>query len=263
MEGFVLASEVLLLLFFVALVAGFIDTLAGGGGLIVLPALILAGLPPLQALGTNKLQGSMGTFTATLMMLKHRRVRWSAVRRIMLTAFVGAASGSIAVQFIDPGFLRFIIPLVLVLIGVYFLFAGKLLETHTQARIREPVYRNVIVPAIGGYDGMFGPGTGSFFALSGVALQGRTLLDATAVAKTLNFATNLASLCVFLIAGQIAWVAGLIMMAGQAAGAWLGSHILFRINPQYLRVAIVLICLGMLARYFTTCRVAAGFSRRT
>jgi uncharacterized membrane protein YfcA len=250
MENLVLAPEILALLFVVALVAGCIDTLAGGGGLIVLPALILAGLPPLQALGTNKLQGSMGTFTATVMMLKHRRVRWSSVRRIMLTAFGGAASGSIVVQFIDTGFLRFVIPLVLVFIGIYFLFAGKLLETHTHARMREPLYRNVVVPAIGGYDGMFGPGTGSFFALSGVALQGRTLLDATAIAKTLNFATNIASLCVFLVAGQIAWVAGFTMMAGQATGAWIGSHMLFRINPQYLRIAIVVICLAMLTRYF-------------
>ncbi|MDY6983614.1 MAG: TSUP family transporter, partial [Pseudomonadota bacterium] len=152
----------------------------------------------------------------------------------------------------DTGFLRFVIPLVLVFIGIYFLFAGKLLETHTHARTSEPVYRNIVVPAIGGYDGMFGPGTGSFFALSGVALQGRTLLEATAVAKTLNFATNIASLCVFFIAGQIAWTTGLVMMAGQAAGAWLGSHVLFRINPQYLRVAIVIICMAMLARYFMT-----------
>lgn len=252
MESFVLAPEILLLLFFVALIAGCIDTLAGGGGLIVLPALILAGLSPLQALGTNKLQGSMGTCTATLMMLRHRRVEWSAVKLLMLAAFSGAASGSIVVQFIDPGFLAFVIPVVLIGIGIYFLFAGKLLETRTQARVGTRTYRNAVVPAIGAYDGMFGPGTGSFFALAGVALQGRTLLDATATAKTLNFATNIASLLVFLVAGQIAWAAGLVMMAGQAAGAWLGSHILFRINPQYLRIAIVLVCLAMLARYFMT-----------
>lgn len=245
-----LAPDVLLLLFLVALLAGCVDTLAGGGGLIVLPALILAGLPPLQALGTNKLQGSMGTFTATLMMLRHRRVQWSAVKFLMLTAFIGAASGSFVVQFVDPGFLRFVIPVVLVVIGVYFLFAGKLLEAGTKARVSPEQYRNAVVPLIGCYDGMFGPGTGSFFALSGVALQGRNLLDATAVAKTLNFATNIASLLVFLVAGQIVWVAGLVMMAGQAAGAWVGSHILFRINPQYLRAVIVLICLAMLARYF-------------
>lgn len=250
MESFVLTPEVLLVLFFVALLAGCVDTLAGGGGLIVLPALILAGLPPLQALGTNKLQGSMGTFTASLMMLRYRRVSWSAVRFTMLTAFVGSAVGSIVLQFIDPGFLRSLIPLVLVVIAVYFLFAGKLLEAETRARVSAPLYRNCIVPAIGCYDGMFGPGTGSFFALAGVALQGRTLLEATASAKTLNFATNVASLLVFLLAGKIVWAVGLVMMAGQAAGAWLGSHILFRINPQYLRVVIVCICLAMLMRYF-------------
>lgn len=243
------APEILALLFFVALFAGCIDTLAGGGGLIVLPALILAGLPPLQALGTNKLQGSTGTFTATLMMLRHRRVQWSAVRLTMFTAFLGAASGSIALQFIDPGFLSFVIPLVLIVIAVYFLFAGKMLEAGTKARISTALYRNVVAPVIGLYDGMFGPGAGSFFALSGVALQGRTLLDATAIAKTLNFATNLASLLVFLLAGQVVWTVGLVMMAGQASGAWVGSHILFRINPQYLRVVIVLICLAMLTRY--------------
>jgi uncharacterized protein len=245
-----LAPEILALLFFVALFAGCIDTLAGGGGLIVLPALILAGLPPLQALGTNKLQGSTGTFTATLMMLRHRRVQWSTVRFTMLTAFLGAASGSIVLQFIDPGFLSFVIPLVLIVIAVYFLFAGRLLEAGTRARISPLTYRNAVAPAIGLYDGMFGPGAGSFFALSGVALQGRTLLDATAIAKTLNFATNIASLLVFLMAGQIVWTVGLVMMAGQASGAWLGSHILFRIDPQYLRIVIVLICLAMLARYF-------------
>lgn len=251
MESLVLTPDVLLLLFLVALLAGCVDTLAGGGGLIVLPALILAGLPPLQALGTNKLQGSMGTFTATLMMLRHRRVQWATVKFMMLTAFVGAASGSLVVQLIDPGFLRFVIPVVLVFISVYFLFAGKLLEAGTKARMSPTLYRNAIVPLIGGYDGVFGPGTGSFFALSGVALQGRNLLDATAVAKTLNFATNLASLLVFLVAGQIVWAAGLVMMIGQAVGAWIGSHILFRINPLYLRMVIVFICLAMLARYFT------------
>lgn len=250
MESIALAPELLLLLFLVALVAGCIDTLAGGGGLIVLPALLLAGLPPLQALGTNKLQGATGTFTATLMMLRHRRVRWGDVKLLMLAAFVGAAAGSTTVQFIDPDFLSFVIPLVLLVIGTYFLFAGKLLETRTHALVGARPYRNIVVPAIGWYDGMFGPGTGSFFALSGVALQGRTLLDATAIAKTLNCATNVASLCIFLAAGQILWAAGLVMMAGQAAGAWLGAHILFRMNPQILRIAIVLVCLAMLVRYF-------------
>src|SRR5690606_37990089 len=91
-----LAPELLAVLFLVALLAGCVDTLAGGGGLIVLPALILAGLPPLQALGTNKLQGTMGTATASLLMLRHKRVRWPDVRALMITAFAGAAGGTLA-----------------------------------------------------------------------------------------------------------------------------------------------------------------------
>lgn len=250
MEPLVFSPELLLLLFLVATLAGCMDTLAGGGGLITLPALILAGLPPLQALGTNKLQGSMGTATATLMMLRHRRVAWHEVKLLMLVAFAGAASGSVIVQFLDTTFLDFVIPLIVASIGIYFLFAGKLLETARPVKLELTTYRNLIVPAIGCYDGMFGPGTGSFFALAGVALRGNNLLTATAVAKTLNFATNVASLLVFMFAGKVVWLAGLVMMLGQTSGAWLGSHILFRINLHYLRVFIVLTCMAMLTRYF-------------
>lgn len=250
MDMSLIGPDVLFFLFLVALLAGVVDTLAGGGGLIVLPALILTGLPPLQALGTNKLQGATGTAMATLMMLRHKRVRWPEVRMLMITAFFGAAVGSIVVQFIDAAVLSFVVPSVLVLIGIYFLFSGKLLDTVVEARMSLPLYRWLVIPAIGWYDGMFGPGTGSFFALSGVALQGKKLLDATAIAKTLNFATNIASLLIFLLAGQIAWTAGVVMMAGQALGAWAGAHILFRIDTQYLRILIVVICLAMLARYF-------------
>ena len=96
---------------------------------------------------------------------------------------------------------------------------------------------------------MFGPGTGSFFALAGVSLKGLGLIDATAVAKTLNFSTNIASLLVFLIAGKVIWIVGIAMMFGQFLGAWAGSLYLLRIDPQYLRIAVVCMCLGMLGKY--------------
>jgi uncharacterized protein len=250
MEIAAFLPETLVLLFAVALFAGCLDTLAGGGGLIVLPALLLAGIPPLQALGTNKMQGTMGTAMASYMMVRHSRVQWSEVKFLMLSAFIGAGSGSIAVQFMNTDNLNFIIPVVLLLIAVYFLFSGRLLSTINPARMRASTYRFGVIPLIGSYDGLFGPGTGSFFALAGVALQGKSLLEATATAKTLNFATNIASLVIFIMAGKIIWIAGLVMMAGQALGAWLGSHILFRINQLYLRVLIVCICIAMLIRYF-------------
>ena len=244
--------DVLVLLLAIALVAGCLDTLAGGGGLLVLPALILAGLPPLEALGTNKMQGTMGTATATVMMLRHKRVRWDVMRPLMLYAFAGSGLGSVVIQFVDTGMLKYLIPVVLVVIAGYFLLSGQLLSRVHPVKLTPHRFGRWIVPAIGGYDGMIGPGTGSFFSLAIVALQGKPLLEATAMAKCLNFATNLASLLVFLGVGKLVWQIGLVMMAGQMAGAWLGSHLLFRINPALLRGLIVLMCIAMLIRYFAT-----------
>jgi uncharacterized membrane protein YfcA len=245
------SGQVLFFLFLAAFVAGFLDTLAGGGGLIALPALIMSGIPPLLALGTNKLQGTMGTATATLMMLRGRRVSWAEVKFLMLSAFVGSALGACAVQFINTEVLNLIIPGVLLFIALYFLISPQP-EKGGEPRVSVSLYRNVIVPVIGWYDGMFGPGTGSFFALAGVSLQGRNLLDSTAVAKALNFSTNIASLLVFLAVGKVVWIAGLVMMVGQFSGAWAGSKCLFRINPKYLRFVIVVMCFGMLGKYVMT-----------
>ncbi|MGA0804972.1 MAG: TSUP family transporter [Pseudohongiellaceae bacterium] len=249
MDSLLLTPEILLLLLLVALVAGCIDTLAGGGGLITLPALMLAGVPPLQALGTNKLQGCMGTATATALMLRHGRVRWKEVQLPMASAFVAAACGSGLVQLLDTSRLDVVIPLVLLAIAAYFLASGKLLEQVHPVRMPPLLFRSTVVPMIGLYDGMFGPGTGSFYSLAGVALQGQPLLQATAVAKTLNFATNFASLLVFLLGGLVVWQAGLVMMLGQLCGAWIGSHLLFRIPVLWLRGLVVLMCLGMLTRW--------------
>lgn len=240
--------ETLAILFLAALVAGFIDTLAGGGGLITIPALMVSGVPAHVALGTNKLQSSIGSGTATIMMFKKGRVSWSNVKMLMLAAFVGALAGTIAVQFIAAGMLDVAIPVVLVVIALYFLFAPPLHETGVSC-ISDFAYKTFLIPAIGWYDGMFGPGTGSFFALAGVSLRGHGLIEATAIAKTLNFATNVASLGIFLLAGKIYWQAGLIMMAGQFIGAYGGSLCLLRINPKYLRVLVVLMCFTMLLRY--------------
>lgn len=250
--------EVLSLLFAVAVIAGLLDTLAGGGGLITLPALILSGLPPLAALGTNKLQASMGTATATYLMLKNKRIAWNDVKLLMLAAFAGSVLGTITVQFINTDILSLVIPAVLLFIASYFLLA-PLISTLPKSSVPDSApklsllhYRNRVIPPIGFYDGMFGPGTGSFFALAGVACRGQTMLSATAVAKSLNFSTNIASLIVFLFTGKIVWAIGLLMIVGQFIGAWLGAHVLFKINPSYLRGIVVFMCLAMLVKYSDT-----------
>ena len=245
----VLSLELLLLLFLTAIVASFLDTLAGGGGLLTVPALILSGIPPLAVLGTNKFQSSMGTATATFMMFKNKKVTWDEVKGMMLFAFIGSAIGASAVQLINPEMLSFVIPVVLLLIAIYFLVPQKPKENDGEPKMSYLKYRNMVVSIIGSYDGFFGPGTGSFFALSGVSLRGRGLISATIIAKTLNFATNVAALLVFLTTGRIAWLAGIFMIAGQVIGAWIGSKFLFKINPSYLRVLIVVMCVAMLGKY--------------
>ena len=252
MELVSLSIEMVVFLFVIAILAGLIDTLAGGGGLIVLPALIITGIPPLAALGTNKLQGSVGTATATYMLFKKRKISWDQVKYMMLTAFIGAVIGTVIVQFINTEILSLVIPIVLLLIGLYFLFTPTATEEQRPAKISASKYRDTIVPAIGCYDGMFGPGTGSFFALAGVSFKGLGLISSTAEAKPLNFATNIASLIVFIMAGQVFWLVGVLMMFGQVIGAWLGTHCLFIVNPKYLRGLVVVMCFSMLAKYVHT-----------
>lgn len=249
MEQIGFSVDLLLVLFGIAILAGFIDTLSGGGGLITMPALIISGVAPLAVLGTNKLQGSMGTATSTYMMLKHKRIHWRDAKYLMLLAFIGSAFGSIAVQFINTEALSFAIPLVLLFIAIYFVFSPMPPHIETMPRLSKAKYTYAIVPAIGWYDGMFGPGTGSFFSLAGVALRGQGLINATANAKALNFSTNIASLIIFATAGQVVWTLGLMMMLGQLIGAWLGSHCLFKINPIYLRVIVVVMCVAMLIKH--------------
>ncbi len=244
-----LSTGLLVLLFATALLAGFIDTLAGGGGLITLPALILAGLPPLTALGVNKLQGSVGTATASWMMWRKGKLEQTRVGTLMAMAFAGSVAGSLAIQFVDSQALRWVIPVVLTLIAAWFLLAPAMNLQPGRARMGSKSYHRLVIPLIGAYDGAFGPGTGSFFTLAGVALRGHGLIDSTAIAKTLNFATNLAALLVFLAAGQVLWPVGLLMMAGQLVGAWLGAHSLLRIDPRWLRLLIVGTSLAMLLRY--------------
>ncbi|WP_291378238.1 TSUP family transporter [Demequina sp.] len=243
-----LTWHALAILAVVALAAGFLDTLAGGGGLLTLPALLLAGVPPLAALGTNKLQGSFGTGMATYQVLRRRRVSWADVRWPMLLAFVGSVAGSMGIQFVDADGLRILIPVVLALIAAYFLLVPRAHHPPAQPRMGEGAFRGAVVPAIGAYDGAFGPGTGSLFALTGVALRAQTLVQSTAVAKTLNFATNVASLAVFLAVGQVVLVAGAAMIGGQLVGSYVASHVLFRVKPLVLRVLIVVMSLGMLVR---------------
>ncbi len=241
--------DILVLLFFVAFIAGTIDTMAGGGGLFTIPALFLAGLPPLLALGTNKFQAFVGSCTASIMMVRKKQVRLSDVKFLILSAFLGSCVGTILVQFIDVSILNFVIPLTLFLIGIYFLFLPNPKNMKKEAKISQKLYAIFVLPVIGFYDGMFGPGTGSFLSLSAIALRGYEIVRATALAKVLNFSTNIASCVIFVYYGQVVFQIGFAMMLGQVIGAYVGSNILLKINPNHLRMLVVTMCFCMLIKY--------------
>lgn len=238
------------LLLAAAVIAGYIDTLVGGGGLITIPALLVAGVPPLAALGTNKLQACAGTATASLTLITKKRLQLSQVWWAMVAAFLGALVGAIAVQQVDAKLLEFLIPVVISLIVIYFVISPKPKADQAEPKISDKTYRATAVPAVGFYDGMFGPATGSFFVLAGVSLRGQGVVSASMVAKTLNFATNLASLIVFIWYGQVIFLIGLTMMVGQFVGASLGARALMKIDPSALRWLVVLVCLVMLVLWF-------------
>ena len=241
---------VICVLVLAAVVAGYIDTLVGGGGLITIPALLAAGVPPIAALGTNKLQACAGTATASITLLLKKQLKLSQVSWPMLAAFIGALAGAVTVQYIDAGVLAFMIPVIISIIIIYFVLSPKPSTESREARVSAGAYRASAVPAIGFYDGMFGPATGSFFVLAGVSLRGQGLVNASMIAKTLNFATNLASLMVFVWFGQVVFLIGLIMMLGQFVGASLGARALMKIDPAALRGLVVVVCIVMLIVWF-------------
>jgi uncharacterized membrane protein YfcA len=171
-----------------ATAAGFIDTLAGGGGLITVPALLLGGMPPLQVLGTNKLQGVFGTLVASVSLVAKSKFGLRDLVFPFAMVFGGGAAGALLVQLVNTKLLDAIVPVVLSAIALYFLFAPGVGSVDRRPRIGHRLYCTCILPVIGFYDGFFGPGTGSFFSLSGVSLRGWELVRATASAKIFNLA---------------------------------------------------------------------------
>lgn len=232
----------LILLFVAAFVAGYIDTLVGGGGLITIPALLAAGLPPLLALGTNKLQAVGGSGTATVTLLMRKQYRVQDIAGYIATAFIGAIFGTVIIQGVEAQDLEFLIPCVIVVIAVYFVLSPRASRITREPRISRKAYGLTAVPLIGAYDGMLGPGTGSFFVLAGAALRGQDIVTATKHAKPLNFATNLASLLVFIAYAKVIWPIGAVMWVGQFLGARLGSNTLMTVNPALLRYLVILLC---------------------
>jgi uncharacterized membrane protein YfcA len=234
-----------------AVLTGFIDAIAGGGGLIMMPALLFAGVPPLQALGTNKLQSMFGTTIAFRNFAAKGLVDWRAHKGTVALVFIGASIGVLAVQSIDPGALKLIIPLLLIAVALYVILSPRMGDEDAHQRVGARGY-GAVAASIGAYDGFFGPGTGSFFTASLVGLRGLGLTRATATTKLFNLTSNVASVLFFALGGKILWLLGASMAAGAMLGGWLGSHTAMRFGARVIRPLLVTLSLGLTARLLWT-----------
>ncbi len=230
-----------------AVLTGFIDAIAGGGGLIMMPALLTAGLPPVNALATNKLQSVFGTGVAMRNFHRARLIDWKANRLAVILVFIGAVLGALLVQRISVKLLGLLIPVLLVIAALYILVSPRMTDEDVHHRLSAKGYAPV-AGGIGFYDGFFGPATGTFFTTSLVALRGHGLTRATALTKAFNFTSNVASVLVFALAGKMIWLLGLSMACGAMLGGWLGSHTAMRYGAGIIRPLLVVISLAMTAR---------------
>ena len=243
-----LSFELVLLLAAAAFLAGFIDSIAGGGGLIAVPALLLAGFSPVEALGTNKLQGLFGTASATVSYAARGHVDIRQQLPSALLAFAGGALGAAMATVLPGEWLQIALPFLLVGIALYFALKPNMGDVDRTRRITPFVFGLSVVPLIGFYDGVFGPGTGSFFMIAFVALAGYGLLKATAHTKLLNFASNLGGFAAFALAGAVAWKIGLLMGLCQIGGARLGAALAMKNGARLIKPLLVAACLALVVR---------------
>lgn len=246
-----LTTEVLLLLVFAALAAGWIDAVVGGGGLLQLPALLLVpGISPVQALATNKLASVFGTTTSAV--TYYRRVHPDLRTALPMAgvALVGSFAGASVAAALPASVFKPVIVVALIAIAVFTVLRPSLGEVtalrHTGRRHHGVAA--AIGAAIGFYDGILGPGTGSFLVFAMVSLLGYDFLNSSAKAKIVNVATNVGALLFFAPYGAVFWGLGLVMGAANMLGGYVGSRTATARGSSFIRVVFLVVVTALIGR---------------
>lgn len=232
-------------LWLTAIGAGLIDTIAGGGGLITLPVLVLTGLSPALALGTNKFQAMIGEFNASIRFMRHGDIRINTIFSGLVYAAIGAILGAITIHYTHPHLLNKAIPFLTLAVLIYVIFLNRLLKISEHFLISTQTFYRTVGFAIGFYNGFFGPGTGSFWIFAFMFFLGFNLKKATLYGKPFNFTGNFASVFYFMFAGLVNYKIALIMGTGQLIGSYIGSNLVIKkgseiIRPVFITVVLVL-----------------------
>ena len=240
----------IVLLCVAALTAGVVDAIAGGGGLLTLPALLATGLPPHVALGTNKGQSVFGAFAALVRFSRAGLVRKELAVVTFPLGLVGSFLGAGLVLLMRPEVLKPLVLTLLVIVAAFLAFrrGPPPGERPEPPRNRMLALGAVIALVIGTYDGFFGPGTGTFLIICFSGLLGHGLTRASADAKVVNFASNLAAVSLFAWRGLVLWHLALPMAAAQFTGAWIGAHMAVRGGDKLVRKVVLLVVTALVVK---------------
>ena len=252
LDGLDLGADTFALLVAAALLAGFVDAVVGGGGLVQLPALLVAlpGAAPVQLLATNKLASFAGTSISSVTYFRRVRPDPRTFAPLMAFAFVGSLGGAFTASLVPRSAFDPVVLVALVLVGSYVALRPSVGGITT---LRHDAGRPRLLPAllglaVGFYDGALGPGTGSFFVIGLVAVLGYSFLDASAQARMANWATNLAALVVFVPMGAVLWPLGLSMAAANIVGGYVGARVAVARGAGFVRVFFLLVVAGFVVR---------------
>lgn len=242
---FGLSPGTVLALVCVSFCAAIIDSIAGGGGLLNVPALLLAGLDPVSAVATNKLQGSFGVLSATRAYARAGLIDWKGTLPAFVGSAVGAGTGAVMAQVIPLGALKTAVPFLLIAIALFIAFSPKLSDAESRERVRPALYAATFAVMIGFYDGIFGPGGGTFFFITLVVLLGQGVTRAAANAKFLNLASNVGAFALFAFSGHIYWALGVVLGCAAMAGAQIGARAALRQGAALIKPVVVIVSILM------------------
>ncbi|MFB9757666.1 TSUP family transporter [Ectobacillus funiculus] len=244
-----LDPSLLLILIVFGFLAAFVDSVVGGGGLIALPALLFTGLTPATAVATNKLAGTLGSLTSTIMFYRSGKLDLTSIYRLFPLVFIGSMIGAWTVHLMNPEVLKPLMLVMLAAVAIYTVFKKDWgsISTYKKLSIRHFIIFMIVIFAIGFYDGFLGPGTGSFLMFAFLMI-GFDFLKAAGNAKFLNFGSNIAALLMFMYLGQINYAYGLPMGLAQIAGAICGSKFAIKRGSGYVRALFILVTFLLLAK---------------
>ncbi len=225
-------------------IAGYIDSIAGGGGMITVPMLLFSGIPPIFVLGTNKMQSVVGALMATIKYATSKKINWKIVSIAIIPCLITSYIGSELVMFLSDEIIQWAILLSIPIALLALLKKSNQIKEENSELSKKNIF--LATAPIGFYDGLLGPGTGTYLTISMKKFLHLDYLTATASTKPLNFATNLGSVLAFLIAGKILFLAAIPMGLANIAGSYVGSHYAIKGGEEFIKKVLIFVLITML-----------------